>query len=813
MKCPKCRTDNPETARFCNSCAAPFAFDKDAVVTETIQTLQKELTRGTTFTGRYEIIEELGKGGMGKVYRVEDRKLKQEVALKLIKPEIASDRKNIERFENELKTARMIAHKNVCRMFDLGESEGSHFITMEFVRGEDLKSMIRMSGQLGTATAIGIAKQICEGLTEAHRLGVVHRDLKPSNIMIDREGQVRIMDFGIARSLQGKGITGAGTMIGTPEYMSPEQVEGKETDQRSDIYSLGILLYEMTTGRLPFEAETPFAVGIKQKSEAPGDPREINPQIPEDLGRLILKCLEKDKENRYQSANDVRTELERIEEGLPATAGAVSARKPPTSKEITVSVSLRKWIVPVVGIVALAAVVIGIWQLFLKKEGEAVIEEKPYIAVLPFKDQNPREDSADLCRETWINIYNKLRGLRKFDVKSRYLVEEYESTDKDPLTVGRELGVSHVLVGEMFIGEEKFEIDAELLNVIDGSTIWGEGFPGKFEEILSIHGEVAEEVVNGLNLALSSEERVNLHQKPTENPEAWRKYAAGRAFFDKRTRENLEKAIEYFEQAIELDSGYARAYSGLADVYMFFRDERARDFANRALALDETLAEAHTSLASVKLEIDWDLKGAEAEYEKALELDPDYATAHHWYGRLLTMLCRHDQATTELERAQGLNPTDLSINRNLGFAYFCAGNADQAIEQLLETLELDPDFPQTKGILSMVYIERSMFQEILELYDYDVEQDNVQLVRLLELAEKDREAAVENYHKSSDSDDPVTGAWIYALLGEGEKALEKLEKAYEDRISSFLYIKAFPGLREYHSSPRFQALLKKMGLD
>ncbi|MGB6865902.1 MAG: serine/threonine-protein kinase, partial [Candidatus Aminicenantaceae bacterium] len=335
-KCPKCKSDNPGTATFCADCGTQLPTIKDIEVTETIEAPKEELTRGTTFAGRYEIIEELGKGGMGRVYRVEDTKLEQEVALKLIKPEIAKDKKTIERFRNELKLARNIRHKNVCGMFDLGETEGANFITMEYVRGEDLRSLIRRIGQLPVGKSVSIANQICDGLAEAHRLGVVHRDLKSNNIMIDKEGNVRIMDFGIARSLETKGITGAGVMIGTPEYMSPEQVEGTDVDQRSDIYSLGVILYEMVIGRVPFEGDTPFTIGMKHKGETPKNPKELNTQISDDLNRVILRCLEKEKERRYQNAGEVRSELTNIEKGIPTTERIVPERKPLTSREITV---------------------------------------------------------------------------------------------------------------------------------------------------------------------------------------------------------------------------------------------------------------------------------------------------------------------------------------------------------------------------------------------------------------------------------------------------------------------------------------------
>jgi len=336
MKCPKCKVDNPDTGKFCGECGTQITPIEEAQPpsTKTIETpnaLKEELATGATFASRYQIIEELGRGGMGKVYKVFDKETNERIALKLIKPEIASDQKTIERFRNELTTARRITHKSVCRMYDLNREEGIYYITMEYVSGGDLKRLIRRTKQIPVGTAIAIAAQICEGLSEAHQLGIVHRDLKPNNIMIDEDGQARIMDFGIARTVKTKGITGTGFMIGTPEYMSPEQVEGKEVDQRSDIYSLGVILYEMVIGRVPFEGDTPFTVGVKHKNEQPQDPTRINAQIPADLSRVILKCLEKDKGNRYQSAGEVRSELENIAQGLPTSQIAAPAKKALTS--------------------------------------------------------------------------------------------------------------------------------------------------------------------------------------------------------------------------------------------------------------------------------------------------------------------------------------------------------------------------------------------------------------------------------------------------------------------------------------------------
>lgn len=359
VECPKCKTKNPDTQKFCGACATPIKQDVDITepFTKTLETPVTDFTRGYTFADRYEIIEELGRGGMGRVFRVEDIKSKEEIALKIIKPEISSDKKTIERFRNELNTTRKIRHKNVCGMYHFGEADGTHYITMEYVAGEDLKSLIRRVKQLTVGTAISITKQICEGLSEAHKLGIVHRDLKPSNIMIDKSGNVRIMDFGIARSIKTKGETGTGVMIGTPEYMSPEQVEAKDIDQRSDIYSLSIILYEMLTRRTPFEGDTAFAVALKHKSEEPENPRKLNSHIPEDLSRLILKCLAKGKEDRYQGAEELSLELTKIEEGIPTTEKVSPKSKPFTSREITVHFNLKKLLIPLLAVVAIVSVI------------------------------------------------------------------------------------------------------------------------------------------------------------------------------------------------------------------------------------------------------------------------------------------------------------------------------------------------------------------------------------------------------------------------------------------------------------------------
>ncbi|MGB6866585.1 MAG: serine/threonine-protein kinase, partial [Candidatus Aminicenantaceae bacterium] len=513
VRCPQCQFENPDETVFCGKCGTKFPSPKEVKVTETIEAPREELTTGSTFAGRYQIIEEIGKGGMGKVYKVLDKEVKAKIALKLIKPEIASDKKTIERFRNELKTARDISHKNICRMYDLNKEEGSYYITMEYVSGEDLKSFIRRSEKLTIGKAITVAKEVCEGLTEAHRLGVVHRDLKPSNIMIDREGNVRIMDFGIARSLSTKGITGAGVMIGTPEYMSPEQVEGKDVDHRSDIYSLGVILYEMLTGRVPFEGDTALAVAMKHKGDMPKDPKELNPQIPDDLNSVILKCLEKDKEKRFQSAEEFRSELENIEKGIPTTERVIPERKPLTSREITVQFSLKKAFVPALVVIAVVIIGLVIWQLLPQKEVVSAPKIENSIAVITFKNLTGDEaydylneaipnllitnleNTGYLYVATWERMYDLLKQMGKEDVEvidSNLGFELCRREGVEAIVLG-----SFIKAGEMFATDVKV-LDVETKSLLKSASSKGEGVSSILKTQID---ELSRDISQGMGIA------------------------------------------------------------------------------------------------------------------------------------------------------------------------------------------------------------------------------------------------------------------------------------------------------------------------
>jgi TolB-like protein/Tfp pilus assembly protein PilF/tRNA A-37 threonylcarbamoyl transferase component Bud32 len=835
-QCPKCKAENPDESKFCNECGLQLdSIDQmPAPPTQTIEAPKEELTRGTTLANRYEIIEELGKGGMGRVYRVEDTKLKQEVALKLIKPEIVKDKKTIERFGNELKLARNIRHKNVCGMFDLGEAEGAHFITMEYVSGEDLKSFIRRVGQLPSGKAISIAKQICDGLLEAHRLEVIHRDLKPSNIMIDNEGNARIMDFGIARSLESKGITGAGVMIGTPEYMSPEQVEGKETDQRSDIYSFGVILYEMVTGRVPFEGDTALTIAVKHKTEEPKDPREFNTQLSEDISRVILKCLEKEKDKRYQSAGEVRSELTNIEKGIPTTERVIPERKPLTSREITVTLGFKKVLVPALVFIGIVIVGVIIWQLLPKKEAIPVaLSDKPSLAVLPFVDLSPKKEHEYLCDGIAETLINALSGVKDLHVPARTSAFYFKDKDMDIREIGQKLNVEAVLEGSVQVVGDRLRMTARLSNVTDGYQLWSENYERGFEDVFTVQDDIAQEIVKALKIKLIGEEEAQIVKHYTDNREAYDFYIKGLYFWNKRDKKNLEKALEYFQEAIENDPTYALAYSGLADTYIVLADNifipaseafpKAKAAAMKALEIDDSLAEAHISLAAILESYDWDFAGAEREYQRAIDLKPGYATAHQWYALHLSFLGRYEEAIVEILRARELDPLSPRINANVGQLFFYARKNDRALEELKKSTEIFPEHLSNYIVTGLVYAQIGRYEDAISSYEHGFEisgrsgELSTWLAYIYALSGKRSEArkrlnTIIEYAKQNFVS-PIDLASVYVGLGEKEEAFSWLEKGYSEKDAGLPYLKANPVFDPLRSDPRFKALLKKVGLD
>jgi serine/threonine protein kinase/Flp pilus assembly protein TadD len=769
MKCPKCQSDNPEAASYCADCGTQLpASEEITAPTKTIEAPKKELTTGSTFAGRYQIIEELGRGGMGKVYKAQDTEINDKIALKLIKPEVASDKKTIERFRNELKFARKIRHENVCQMYDLNKEEGTYYITMEFVSGEDLKSMIRMSKQLSVATAINTAKQVCEGLVVAHKLGVVHRDLKPQNIMIDKEGNTRIMDFGIARSIRGKGITGAGVMIGTPEYMSPEQVEGKEIDQRSDIYSLGVILYEMVTGRVPFEGDTAITIGVKQKSEKPRNPKELNSQIPDDLNRLILRCMEKDKENRYQSAGEVRSELENIEKGIPTTEIEVPKRKPITSREITVTFGLRKLFIPALVVVAIIIVAVLIWQLLPQKEAVLAPKIENSIAVISFENQTgdksydylqkaipnllitSLEQTGELYVVTWERMYDLLEQMGRKDV---------ETIDRDSgFKLCRREGVKSIVLGsfikagDMFATDVKV-MDAETKKILKSASSRGEGA----DSILRIQiDELSKEISAGMGIAKQKIEtvKVPITNVTTSVMEAYKLFIQGR----ENTRKfYFEDAVPIFEKAVQLDPNFASAYLFLAYSHNWLGNVRAR---NEAIEKAKSLSQKTTDKERLWIEAAYaffiernrekrfsiiqkiakkypkeklahytlgvlnrgngHFDKAVEEFKKTLELDPDYGEVHNELGYTYLLMENFEESIEHFKKYASLYPGDANPLDSTAEAYFQMGRLDEAIAKYEEALEIKPDFPGVPMKIGYIFALKEDYSEVMKWIDKEI---------------------------------------------------------------------------------------------
>jgi serine/threonine protein kinase/Tfp pilus assembly protein PilF len=690
--CPKCKAENPEESRFCNECGTQITSleTPDESFTKTLFTPVEDLTKGTLFAGRYEIIEELGKGGMGKVYKALDNEIQVEVAIKLLKPEIASDEKIIERFRNELKIAREITHKNVCKVFHFGKEEQSPYITMEYVQGEDLKSLIKKKGKLPKEEALGIAKQICSGLLEAHELGVVHRDLKPQNIMIDESGNAKIMDFGIARSVEAEGVTEEGMIIGTPDYISPEQAEGEEADHRSDIYSLGVMLYEMITGDVPFKGDTALSVALKHKSQFPLDPRKLNPEVSDDQSRLILICMEKSKERRYQSAEALLNDLRNIKEGLP-----LGSTIQPRRVTITQTLLRKKLFIPAL-VVLLVIIAILVWQWFLeRKEPSPPTLDRPSVAILYFKnntgDQNldylcetlPALMTIDLMQSKHLYV---LPSDRLIQVLNRLEFEEKEDYSTDLLEkIADGAVVDHIIQGRFFKSGDDFRIFFQIQKSGSWEVIGSETLSGKVDRHTKMVDELTPKIKSYFDLTdqdISGDIDFDIGQITTQSSEAFTYFMEGMKHFGLK---DSASALQSFKKAVDIDPQFAMAHSFLGWIYSNSRPAESREHLEKALSSAERLT------------------------------DRERYFVEAFYGFFES---KKGRAIESLKKILELYPEDWLANYGLGLVYLGIDDWKKAQVLFLENKRNKVDFGDNYVKLAITYKYEGLYDEAIECCEY-----------------------------------------------------------------------------------------------
>jgi len=702
VRCPRCLADNPASSRYCAGCGAsltPIPDAPDESRTQTLAPPSDPFSTGILFAGRYQIIEELGRGGMGRVYKAFDTKIQERIAVKIIRPEIAGDEKTIARFRNELKLARQITHRNVCRTHDLGDSGGTHYITMEYVAGENLQKIMRMTRPLSIGRAVDYARQIAEGLSEAHRLGVVHRDLKPQNIIIDEAGTAKIMDFGIARTVDAAGQTQEGMMIGTPEYMAPEQAEGKPADPRADIYALGIILYEMVAGQRPFSGDTPLSVALKQKAEVPQPPVEWNTQIPGALNALILKCLEKDKAKRYQAAAEVAAELAAIGDALPRSGEyrrAGRTRAFPARRK-------RPW---VIAAASAAAVVLAVLGYFLVLKPPRAVA----LAVLPFKDLSPGQNQGLLCEGLADDIRIRLSEMARLKVSLKDSSDQWKASRKTIVDFGRDLHVQKTVSGTLRVENGEVLLNVELGDAVGGFISLTRTFQARLEELNRLVAEVAGAVGRELRVGAAAGALPLFTGRETSKLDAYLEYREGMrvltGYRNLGKNEDFQAAVSRFQKAVELDPGYCLAHVGLGDAYeaRLGRTPEPSEAVPWQTAMEASYRRAYeinADLPESLLGLGWvyfhreDFDQAFGYFQRAVAMDPRNQQVVYGTGSFLRSIGLYENALKYYQRAIDLDPLAYRAYLTCISCLSYSGRFEDALELAKRAVEIEPAIPRT----------------------------------------------------------------------------------------------------------------------